>query len=50
MLSRRPDLEAHGRDARVHEAPMGLGELVGDDEVPADQGAHHDQESGHGQA
>ncbi len=43
------DLEAHGRDSRVDQAPVSVGQLPGHDEVPAHEGSHHEEEAGDGE-
>ena len=45
----KADLEAHRRDALVHQAPVRLGQLSRDDEVPAHEGPHHEEEARHGE-
>ena len=39
------DLEAHRRDPRVHQAPVSLGQLPGDDQVPGHEGPHHEEQT-----
>ena len=44
------DLDTHRRDPRVHQVAVRLGQLPGDDEVPTDEGAHHEEQASDSQA
>ncbi len=43
------DLEAHRGDRRVYHTPVSLGQLPGDDQIPAHEGPHHEEQTSHGE-